>query len=846
MGETTGLLARMLGDTRQPDKGTPAHAVPMLAHWLPYRSFDPKSQIFYNTDSIAWAIEVTPLLGADEQAGDILTQFLSEGVPAGCGVQILNYQSPRVGDMIGRFAVPRFLAGGVFRKIAEHRVRFLKEGAWASMSRDGPFHVRHHRIFVSVSARQGKLGTDELVTVREGMIALLQSLSVHAQVLGPVELISLIDDVTAPAFDVSDHVTEYSPLDPIADQCVRRDVQTVVQPDRLLVTVEPLRAVTTLAGATEFERIKPDTFDYRFFSVRNYPQRWAPWDVQKLIGDMFSDKLRPGCPTLTSLCLKYQDEDAATSRASYKYMRTTSLADSKSARLLPQLKDQSREWEHVQSELRLGRKLVQAYLAVGIISPKGRGDANERTVKSMYKAAGWDLLDERFLQIMAFMSCLPMTLANGLDTDLKRMKRLRTMLTTTAASIAPLQGEYLGGQQPHLLFIGRRGQPFFWSPFQNGAGNHNVAVFGKSGSGKSVALQELCGALAGVGAKIIVIDDGRSFEHMGKILGGNFVEFRLRDGFSLNPFSMIDTSLIESDEDYLVDALAMLKSIVGQMGRHVDRLSDTERGLIDGAVNRVWEASGRAGSVDAVIAALKAEGNPQADDLAIAMFPFSSEGTYGRFFMGEASVDMSAPLTIFELSDLSSREELRSVVLTAIMFLSSQTMRRLDRKVPKALLIDEAWQMLRGGSMADFVETYARTCRKYGASLITATQSLNDYYKSEGSLAALENSDWSVILQQKPETIGDFQKHGRFDMDSYTEALLRSLKRNGTEYSDIMIKGPDTMAVGRLVLDPYSATLYSSSPQVFGAIEHWIGRGLSMDEAVERVAYPQDWVEAAE
>jgi hypothetical protein len=49
---------------------------------------------------------------------------------------------------------------------------------------------------------------------------------------------------------------------------------------------------------------------------------------------------------------------------------------------------------------------------------------------------------------------------------------------------------------------------------------------------------------------------------------------------------------------------------------------------------------------------------------------------------------------------------------------------------------------------------------QYGGSLITATQSLNDYYKSEGSVAALENSDWSVILQQKPETITDFAKHG--------------------------------------------------------------------------------------
>ncbi|MFX7764401.1 DUF5934 domain-containing protein, partial [Acinetobacter baumannii] len=75
------------------------------------------------------------------------------------------------------------------------------------------------------------------------------------------------------------------------------------------------------------------------------------------------------------------------------------------------------------------------------------------------------------------------------------MKRMRTVLTTTAASLMPLQGEYLGGLQPHLMLVGRRGQPFFWSPFENTAGNHNVAVCGKSGSDKSVALQELCASM---------------------------------------------------------------------------------------------------------------------------------------------------------------------------------------------------------------------------------------------------------------------------------------------------------------------------------------------------------------
>jgi conjugal transfer ATP-binding protein TraC len=283
----------------------------------------------------------------------------------------------------------------------------------------------------------------------------------------------------------------------------------------------------------------------------------------------------------------------------------------------------------------------------------------------------------------------------------------------------------------------------------------------------------------------------------------------------------------------------MLKAIISQMARYENRLNDTERGLIDAAVNAVWNEKAREGTVDGIIAALRSAGHPQADDLATAL-PFSEAGTYGPFFLGDTNLDLSADLTVFELSDLSSREELRSVVLTSIMFVASQTMRKLDRQIPKALIIDEAWAMLKGGAMADFVETYSRTCRKYGASLITATQSINDFYKSGGSKAALENSDWMLVLQQKPETIADFRKSDRFEMDNFTDALLRSLKRNGTEYSDLLIRGPDTQTVCRLVLDPFSGTLYSSSPAVYARIEAEVARGATMAEAIECVAYGLD------
>ena len=836
------LLSGILGDAKRPDTGRPELGVPMLAHWLPYRSYDAKTGIFYNSASRGFVIEVSPLVGADERTGEILTQFLSEAIPAPGCLQFHQWMSPRVGERLSKWYLPRYSARGVYERMAKHRVDFLTDGVWRSLSADAPFSLRHHRVAISYSTPEASnVSVEEITAVMDGLISALASINVSARKMDPTDLIGWVDDITSPTTAAGEDVVNYNPLDPIADQAIRRDVELHIEPDRMLLRTERFRPTgNTVDDAPEIGEILPDVFDVRSFSVRNLPTRWAPWDVARLIGDLFTDKLRMPCPVATNLCVEFPDPQALTNKAGFKFMRTTSLADSKSARFLPQLRDQSQEWRYVNDELRQGRKLVRVFFSVTSFSPKGRGDANERVLKSVYRAAGWDLLDDRYLQIMGLLCAMPMTMANGLSRDLDRMKRMRTLLTTTAANLAPIQGEFLGGQIPHLMLIGRRGQPFFWSPFENAAGNHNVAVFGKSGSGKSVTLQELCASLCGAGARVVVIDDGRSFEHSAKLQGGAFVEFTIASGFCLNPFSMIDEELAGTDEDYLLDCMAMLKAIVNQMSRHIDRLNDTERGLIDGAVNSVWEAKGRKGSIDDVIVALDATGNGLAMDLGIAMRPFSSGGTYGRFFQGEVSFELSAQLTVFELSDLSSREELRSVVLTAIMFMSQQMMRKVDRAIPKALLLDEAWQMLRGGAMADFIETYARTCRKYGASLVTATQSLNDYYKSAGSIAALENSDWFVILQQKPETIADFKKHDRFEMDDHTDALLRSLKINGREYSDILIKGPETLAVGRLVLDPFSAAVYSSSPAVYAAIESLVAQGHTMDEAIERIAFPDN------
>ena len=832
------LSRGLFADTARPEKPRAHFGLDMLSDWLPYRVYDEGAKLYRNARSKGFVLEVTPLIGADERTGEILGQFFSEGLPQGACLQVLNFASPRIGSVVGPWFAPRYEQGGIYEAIARARTRRLYDLVWSSGSAHAPFHARNVRLIVSLGVPvPGSVTDAELSECREGLMGMLHSLGLHAQELRPGGLLALIDELTSPTTAHETDIHAWNPHDTLQSQAIRRDIELEVGDDRLILRTERFRETgRDEEGNPEVGECYPDHFDVRHYAVRSTPERWAPWECARLIGDMFTDKLRFPCPTATMLCLVYPDQEAASARAGFKFMRTTSLSQTKSARFLPKLAEQSAEWRHVQAELQAGKKLVKLFYGLTSISPLGQGDAHERIIKAIYKAAGWDLADERFLQLQGLVAAFPLCLADGLADDMARLKRLKTMLSTTAAHIAPMQGEYLGGVIPHLLLVGRRGQPFWWSPFENGAGNHNIAICGKSGSGKSVLLQELCAALRGAGAKVVVIDDGRSFEHSVKLQGGRFVEFTLASGFSLNPFSMVDDARAHEDEDYRLDCFAMIKAIIGQMARPGTAPSDTERGLIDRAVTATWEALGSGASVDDVAHALHGSESEAGRELTTPIAPFCRGGSYGGFFAGKASFALDDDFTVFEMSDLASREELRSVVLSAIMFMTSQAMTRSSRATKKLLLIDEAWAMLKGGSMGEFVETYARTARKYGGALATATQSLNDYYKSDGARAALENSDWMLVLQQKAETIADFRANARLDMDDRTETLIRSLKRSGTEYSEVFIKGPETEAVGRLVLDPFSATIYSSDPDTYAAIQDCERRGHSLADAIRIVA----------
>ena len=161
-GFIENLMSGILGDAKRPDAGRPELGVPMLAHWLPYRSYDAKTGIFYNSASRGFVVEAAPLIGADERTGEILTQFLSEAIPAPGCLQFHQWMSPRVGERLSKWYLPRYAARGVYERMAKHRVDFLTLGCGARCrptrrsrcaTTESPSPIRRQKIRASRSRR---------------------------------------------------------------------------------------------------------------------------------------------------------------------------------------------------------------------------------------------------------------------------------------------------------------------------------------------------------------------------------------------------------------------------------------------------------------------------------------------------------------------------------------------------------------------------------------------------------------------------------------------------------------------------------------------------------------------
>ncbi|MBK9132431.1 MAG: type IV secretion system protein TraC [Gammaproteobacteria bacterium] len=789
-----------------------------LSSLLPYERFDPETQLFHSQDSMGFMVETTPAVGLGENQLKVLSGLFTQGLIPGTSVQILLYASPDILPLLDHWALARHASrpdaqSRIFEFLAGKRVDYLRRGNWRSLFSDQPMLVRDFRLFITV-VRPVIRGTACTVVesgwlsrTRDALRGILSSAGLSSRTIDAEAFLNVIDTLLNPT------PGRRVPLHWEDDRLLNE--QAVDAETLLLVGRDGL----TLSRREHLVEVRP-------YSVRQYPQTWAGWGMSDLIGDLFGNSLRLPCPFLYTLTVHMPDQVSAAHGAKMKAARATQMTESGMGRFLPAWRERKQDWDFVTRLVEDGHKLLKSHIQLLLFPLQGEGDYAEQRLNALFESRGWTLQKDRFTAVPAFLAGLPLMPGPGFVEEMRVLGRLRTSLTWSCINTAPMIGEWKGTGTPLLMLLGRRGQIMHIDPFDNKKGNFNVAVAAASGAGKSFFTQEMVTSLLGTGGRVWVIDSGRSYERLCRLVGGTYLEFSEGTQINLNPF----TGLRDIGEE-----TPMLKSVLAQMAAPHQGLNSLQTAFLEEAIKASWIERGDRTTITQVAGWLLAHEDDSARRVGRMLYPYTREGSYGHFFEGEANIDLNNPFVVLELGELDAKPDLQTVVLLLLMMRITETMYLGDRNQRKLCIIDEAWRLMGNGNAGQFIEQGYRTARKFGGAFMTITQGIDDYFKSGTSKAALDNADWVFLLRQKPESIKAAENSDRIMMDDALRKLLTSVDTQQGKYSEIAIMGPGGTTVGRLVVDPFAEKLYSTRAEEYSAIEAMQRQGMSLVEAIEQL-----------
>lgn len=828
------LTGRPSGEDGEPDR---------FATWLPYFAYMEKEQLFrLRGKRLGFMIEALPQSGADRSMVDILRSLYANCQP-GTGIQIHMFGSPHARRQLLEYANLRpedpdqfersrqmgrpVRNDNLYRRLARHRVAHLQKGAQQSLTLGYHCGVRDFRLLISVNVGgtpADPAKCDEALLLRDAMRATLRAVSMPNHVCDADELINWCATLTNPD-RIFEHRCERLCHDDgreIRDQIVDFDTMQDHMADRLRFS-KP--------GGT-------DVMDTCSFSVKSYPKDFPLWRMGSLIGDLMQPTLQFDCPFLITLGVHILDPNTVKTAITGNHVRATQNAESKLAKIMPDVERKRQDWSAAADACDEGGTLVSMYHQLALFARPEKMTSAKETAKAIWRAHGFTLNADVYMHRQALLASLPMTLSPGFHGDLKRMRRTTRKFLPNAIHLAPLIAEWRGTATPVLIGVGRRGQLVTLDLYDNEQGNYNCAIAGTSGSGKSTLLQEMAASYLSIGAHVSFLDLGRSSEKLCRKAGGCLIEFSPEAKPNLNPFTRVID--IQEDMDMLVPAIAKMCS-------RTQPLQEVQYKAISKIILSLWSQYGQDMTVTALrdrlvsgtIAELGLKHDQRIRDLAIMLNPFARGGQYERFFEGRNNIDLSNQLVVIETEWLKRKPDLQVVASILLLYQITGQM-YLTRHSKKLLIVDEIKQQLADTGQDDpilaaVIDEASRRARKYGGSLVTATQDGDDYYSSIQMETAFKCADWIFLLRQKPESINLLAEKKRLCIDDAKKLLLTSLNMEDGAYSEMYVSSPVGNGVMRLVLDPATHLLFSNKLDDNKPIDALRAQGLSVDEAIERV-----------
>ncbi len=388
----------------------------------------------------------------------------------------------------------------------------------------------------------------------------------------------------------------------------------------------------------------------------------------------------------------------------------------------------------------------------------------------------------RYQQHIALKSVLPLG-KNELNIK-------RNITTIGLSAFFPFTSQFLQLDESGILLgLNKNNIPIIKDIFK--LYNANGVVLASSGGGKSYFTKLMISRLLLNGTKVMVIDPQAEYVDLVQRFGGQLITISRESETIINPLDLMG-------HDYDEKKLTLLELFPIMIGQ----TSEIQKAVLDRALTTVYNAKGITNDKTTW-----RKEPPLMADLLQQLKEMSKYATIVEketyrslinriemyvtgvfsFLNKQTNLNFQNRFVVFNVGDMPN--QVKPTVMFLILDYVYMKMRKdIERKI---LVVDEAWSLLQRTEDEGYIFKIVKTCRKFNLGLLLITQDVADLIKSDAGKALLNNSEYTLLLRQKPSIIDQVEKTFHLSLQE-RERLLTASTGEGiiiisNEHSEIKV-----------------------------------------------------------
>lgn len=522
----------------------------------------------------------------------------------------------------------------------------------------------------------------------------------------------------------------------------------------------------------ESDKIQIGRYWCRIFAVPVYPQNlWVGWlDDLFSLGDLdVSVHIEPYPPAKAVKNLG-KKLTAVLSQLMHA-QKTGNIAE------VPKLKAASQDLNALMEAIQNNREKIYFCTLFIALYAEDVGLLNEKTktLEDMLARKNCIARTLMFRQLDGFKGTLPLGMLPFADYD-------RNLTSGGVTCMMPISNPDLSHDSG--IFLGRNlftGAPVFYDRFDRRyLPNQHLAVFGITGSGKSVTLKLITTRSVISGIRTVVLDPEREYRNSIKeLLGGEYVTIKAGrptgiNLLDLNPMMDENGQMVVDISEKIIDVRSIFSAIArNYMGRPLSPLEISaleevltelykERGITNDPAS-LYEEKDEIGNGVYTVGLTKKQmptltelreklaQKENAKELAEVLKPFCAGGTLSMFDC-QTTVNLESHVVGFDLKEIRDEFTKFYASLVILSWIWNK-MAEMGSRERKSIVIDEGWMFAKYPETALFLETTARRGRKYGISLIVASQFIDEFISREEGRAVINSCASLILMRQHPNSV---------------------------------------------------------------------------------------------